>query len=107
MINKQDISDMVTELVASFQPQRVILFGSYAEDGATEQSDVDILVIKPVTDKNRYEMIRTIRQQLRNFRFPKDILVCSEEEYEREKDDFSSVIYPISQRGKVLYEAKS
>lgn len=35
-------------LVEQFQPEQVILFGSYAYGNPTEHSDVDLLVIKPI-----------------------------------------------------------
>jgi len=35
-------------LVEQFQPEQVILFGSYAYGDPTKHSDVDLLVVKPI-----------------------------------------------------------
>jgi len=42
-----------------YNAQRVILFGSYARNEATEDSDVDILVIAP-TKERFYERMATV-----------------------------------------------
>ncbi|NUO82560.1 nucleotidyltransferase domain-containing protein [candidate division KSB1 bacterium] len=40
-----EIGEMVEQIVASFSPERIILFGSYAYGKITTDSDVDLLVI--------------------------------------------------------------
>lgn len=37
-------------LVEQFHPEQVILFGSYAYGQPTQDSDVDLLVVKPIQD---------------------------------------------------------
>ena len=43
------IDDMVRRIAERFQPEKVILFGSYARGTAGPDSDVDLLVIMAVT----------------------------------------------------------
>ena len=40
------------EIVRRFQPERLILFGSYANGMPTEDSDVDILIVMPFEGKS-------------------------------------------------------
>ena len=45
MVDEKSIQDLRDRIAAEFQPQRIILFGSYAHGTAGADSDLDILVI--------------------------------------------------------------
>lgn len=45
MISNQTIKQAVDKIVAVANPRKVILFGSYAHGAATEDSDLDIMVV--------------------------------------------------------------
>ena len=58
MIERNRIQAFVDEVVRQFQPERVVLFGSYARGGAGEDSDVDVLVvIDALTDREELEVV--------------------------------------------------
>jgi uncharacterized protein len=87
-------------LVEKFQPEQVILFGSYAYGNPTEDSDIDLLVIKSVKTSSRAEAtaIRKALQPLRRegANLPLDILVRDPQDLAkrlREGADFHSDIY--------------
>lgn len=66
-------------LVEQFHPEQVILFGSYAYGEPTEDSDVDLLVVKD-TGKSPVSEATRIRRALRHLRhtvsnLPLDIMV--------------------------------
>jgi uncharacterized protein len=44
------ITDVVSKLKAEYQPEKIILYGSYAYGKPTEDSDIDLFIIKD-TDK--------------------------------------------------------
>lgn len=46
MLTRNEIDILVKRIAARIQPQRIIIFGSYAKGRATIKSDLDILVIK-------------------------------------------------------------
>lgn len=100
MINK--ISDFSSSIVDLFNPDKVILFGSHAAGIATEDSDVDILVIMPFKGKPA-RMALEILNRL-NPKFPIDLIVRTPEQIEDRlaKGDF--FIKEIIEKGKVLYE---
>jgi predicted nucleotidyltransferase len=50
------LPEVVQRLVAALQPEKVILFGSYAYGQPTPDSDVDLLIVMKTSapDKERY-----------------------------------------------------
>jgi predicted nucleotidyltransferase len=45
MTSLQDIQDYANKIAERFQPEKIILFGSYAYGTPTKDSDVDLMVI--------------------------------------------------------------
>jgi predicted nucleotidyltransferase len=96
------IQQMVRRLVKQFSPEQVILFGSHARGNAGPDSDVDLLVVTPVTGSKR-EMEIEMRVALHNIAVPKDIIIVTPEEIERKRNIVGTVVYPALREGKVLY----
>ena len=46
MLTPNEIDNLVQRIVGRIQPQKVMIFGSYAKGTATIKSDLDLLVIK-------------------------------------------------------------
>ncbi len=44
MVDAQTIQELCDHIVRDFQPERIILFGSYASGNPTQDSDADLLV---------------------------------------------------------------
>ena len=63
MVTNEQIQAVTDVIVDHFKPQAVILFGSYATGTATEDSDIDILVIKK-TDLPRHRRLIGLGQKL-------------------------------------------
>jgi len=103
MVTMQQIEQFGRDIGREFQPERVLLFGSYARGTATRDSDVDLLVILPFEGKPVEKSVE-IRLRLRPG-FPVDLLVRTPERV-RERlamgDDF---MRELLEEGKVLYEA--
>ncbi len=97
------IDEMTKRIVHKFNPDKIILFGSYARGDAGQDSDVDLLVIMPVASSKR-EVAVEIGLELYDAGLPKDIVVATPEEIERYRDVSGTVIYPALREGKVLYE---
>lgn len=73
------IQNYVQRLVQCGAPLGIILFGSQARDTATEDSDVDFLVIDETTDLHHHRAIM-YRQALRPRMVPVDLLVLTPQE---------------------------
>ena len=72
MISLSQIQTFSQHIVEKFQPERIILFGSYADGQPTKDSDVDLLVILPFEEMPVQKAI-AIRQQVRA-PFPLDLM---------------------------------
>jgi len=99
---EQAIQMMVERLVDRFDPDQIILFGSQARGTAGPGSDVDLLVIMPVTGSKREKRVE-MRVALHDIAAPKDILLATPEEVLRYKDVVGAIIRPALREGKVLY----
>ncbi|MBU0512881.1 MAG: nucleotidyltransferase domain-containing protein [Chloroflexi bacterium] len=103
MIEREKITAFCDRVVEQFQPEKVILFGSYAYGSPTPDSDVDVLVVLPFKGKNP-EKATEIWMASRP-RFPIDIMVRKPQELQRRLELGDVFLQEIIERGTVLYEA--
>jgi len=99
------LNEIIGKLKENYDPLKVILFGSYAYGEPTDDSDIDLFIVKN-TDKRRSDRFVDVKRVLynSNIRVPISPLVYTKEELEervRIGDDF---ILEILQKGVVLYE---
>lgn len=97
------IDQAVRRIVAGFQPERIILFGSRARGTADERSDVDILVIMPFSGSRR-ELAWQIDKSLYGLGLARDVVVLRQEEFDRDREVPGTIARPAAMEGKVLYE---
>ncbi len=93
----------VERIVEELQPEKIILFGSYAHGTPTPDSDVDLLVIME-TDAPSKERSWAVSRLLLPRPFPVDILVRTPQEIERALARGDFFIREIITHGRVLYE---
>ncbi len=91
----------IERLIREVNPEKIILFGSYAYGNPTPDSDVDLLVIVRYAG-SRKERYRAVSLALRPRLFPADLLVYTPEEMEKRLPN-SFFLQEILARGKVLY----
>jgi len=97
---------LITEcIVREYQPDKIILFGSWARGDAGEQSDIDLLVISDREERlPRYKRGLDVRLLLSQFQTPKDILFYTHKDVERWQDVPQAFINTVLREGRVLYE---
>ncbi|MFH0774195.1 MAG: nucleotidyltransferase domain-containing protein [bacterium] len=103
-ITPELISYIVEKIVQGIQPEKILLFGSYARDDFNQDSDLDLFIIKDGEESSRL-MRRKVDALLRGRKFAVDLLVRKSKEVEwnfRAKNPF--YLYHIFKDGKVLYE---
>ena len=101
MVTHEQIDAAVRILAEAARPARIVLFGSHARGDAREDSDVDLLVIRPRVDDRAREMVR-LRRLLRPLRIPAEVLVYSEEEVARWGGQPGSALYWALREGRVV-----
>ncbi len=99
------LKEAVRRIIENFNPEKIILFGSYAYGQPTADSDIDLMVIMNTEEKPHKRAV-SLRKALKGIGIPKDIIVKTPEEFERFKDIIGTIIYPAAHKGKVLYERR-
>lgn len=106
MIGADKISDIVNKIVLGYNPEMIILFGSYALGNPNENSDLDLFVIKS-TDLPRPLRTVEVRKIIYGLMVPVDLIVYTPEEIDESKDNRYSFVNEVLNTGKVLYERAS
>jgi len=110
MKNHNYVNSLI-EAIKPSDPYKIILFGSYAGGTATENSDIDMVVILDNDDvartyderlKKRLYINKLVRNI--NYNVALDILVYSKEEYRIVKNCGNYFIHEIEKTGKIVYE---
>jgi predicted nucleotidyltransferase len=93
MVSDEILRIATERLVQEFQPRRVILFGSHARGTADAHSDVDLLVVCPVSGSRRALMVAMDRA-LGGLGFARDVIVLTPEEFEIDRHIPGTVARP-------------
>ena len=104
-ITPELINYIVEKIVREIQPEKIILFGSYARGDFNRSSDLDLFIVKDDKEKSSRMIRRKVDALLRGRKFAVDLLVRKPKEVEwnfRAKNPF--YLYHIFRDGKVLYE---
>ena len=104
-VSQKLIREMVNRIVRRFDPEKVILFGSYATGKAGPDSDVDLLVVMPIIGSKRKKAVE-IGVALHDMGVAKDVIVVRPDEFEWRKDIIGTIEWPAAHEGKVLYAQK-
>ncbi|OGW52231.1 MAG: hypothetical protein A2Z50_06405 [Nitrospirae bacterium RBG_19FT_COMBO_42_15] len=99
------IKEAVKRIIDGFNPEKIILFGSYAYGHPSPDSDLDLLIIMNTNAKPHKRAV-PIRKVLKGIGIPKDVIVKTPEEFERFKDVIGTIIYPAAHKGRLLYERR-
>ena len=103
-MNYSDAIPVISRQIAEqFNPEKIVLFGSYAYGTPSDESDVDLLVILPFEGKSAHksvEIIRAIKPCI-----PLDVIVRTREQIAERLCQNDFFLREIMEKGKVLYEA--
>jgi predicted nucleotidyltransferase len=104
IITHELIEYLVQKIVPEIQPQKIILFGSYARGDFGQDSDLDLFIITDSQGSSR-AVRRRVEALLWGREFPVDLIVRTPAEVEwnvRARNPF--YLHHILKQGKVLYE---
>ena len=103
MITVDQIRQVSDEIARRFQPERIILFGSYAYGTPTEDSDVDLLVVLPFEGRRAKKAIEIRSAVYAEFAMDLIPITADRLKHRLEIEDF--FLREVVEKGKVLYEA--
>jgi predicted nucleotidyltransferase len=96
----------IVEHLKPLQPEKILLFGSFAYGQPNDESDIDLFIIKnlPKEELRDYKLKirRKVRDLIAKYRIGFDIIVASEEMIKDRDDYFYRV--ELKKKAKVLYE---
>ena len=104
-VSEDVINDIAKRIVDAVNPEKIILFGSYAYGKPTKNSDLDILVIMN-SKLPRYKRSVPIYKALAGILIPKDIITYTPQEVEEWDEVPQAFITTAVSKGKVVYEKK-
>jgi len=104
VITQEKIKETVDKIAKEHQPEKIILFGSYAWGNPNPDSDVDLFIVKKT--ENTRKTTREIDGSLWGRTFPIDIIVYTPENVKKRIEMGDFFIRNIFNKGKLLYESR-
>ncbi len=99
------LQGLLQKLLAQYEPQKVILYGSYAYGNPRPNSDIDLLIIKETSERfiDRWATVRHILTDPKR-KAPIEPLVLTPHEVETRLRKGDQFVAEIIKRGRLLYE---
>ena len=106
MISKEKVLDILEAEIPFikkvYHVHKIGLFGSYARGQASENSDVDLMVVAE-SELPRFKRSRELYKLFRPYPFGMDLVVYTPEEIERGKKSPLSFVSRVLREGKTIY----
>ena len=106
MNSEREIEKIVKRIADEYRSLRVILFGSHAWGQPTDDSDIDLLIVKETSDRfiDRWVKVRELISDPTR-RIPVEPIVMTPEELDRRIARGDHFFQRIVTHGKLLYAA--
>ena len=100
-----EIEELKEQFINQLMPLKIYLFGSFANDTYTEESDFDFYIIVNDEIKNLKDLTTQAYRSIRKIKKrPVDIIVGTESTFENKKN-IPSVENEVVKKGVLLYES--
>lgn len=99
---EKKLKEVTDKIVREFQPEKIILFGSWAWGEPNDDSDVDLFIVKE-TDNTRNTAIKISGSIFPRF-IAMDFIVYTPDQLKKELEIEEPFITKVMKAGKVLYE---
>lgn len=96
------ISEIKEKIVKELDPEKIILFGSYAWGTPTDDSDVDLFIVKEMQESRRKKQTE-LRKKLFRLGVPMDIIIYTPQELKYRIDLKDFFFEKIINSGKQIY----
>lgn len=102
MLSSADIEQLKERIAQAMKPDMIFLFGSYAENRATPDSDVDLMVVME-SGLAPHKRNVAVKRLFPRRSFSLDAFVYTPQEFARFKDIPGTIVYTATHHGKLLY----
>jgi predicted nucleotidyltransferase len=103
VISTDIVNEIVQRIVERFDPEKIILFGSYARGEAREDSDIDLLIVAE-TDLPPPERYPAVRRVVGDLPYAFDLFLIPPAQYHRRRTVVNNLEYLADKYGRVMYE---
>jgi predicted nucleotidyltransferase len=105
MYSAQDFDIIKNAILDEIMPSRIILFGSYATNNQTAASDIDIMILmqEEISRKEKLELLYRIEKRFLNLKYPIDVILKSQKQYEMYRNYTGTISYDVSRQGRILW----
>jgi len=102
---KKLLDKIIDILKEKYKPEKIILFGSYAWGEFTEDSDIDLLIIKE-TDKKRIDRFVEAKRLIYNpeIKIPISPIVLTQKELDERINSGDDFLKEVIENGVILHE---
>lgn len=111
MIDISELESKIVERLKPLDPEKIILFGSYASGNPREDSDIDLYVVTkddfiPETWKEKNNIYLEVANRLQDIlqEHPTDLITHTKKMHEKFVEMNSSFAKDIMENGVVIYE---
>lgn len=102
MIDIEELKPLIVERLKPLDPDKIILFGSYANGTPTEESDIDLFLLKDEYQENiEAAALVKLRDLMKKYKIGFDVLSASAKFLSQREDPFYKV--DILSKGSVIY----
>ena len=102
MVNEKRLEEIKEKIVGAINPEKIILFGSYASGTPAKESDIDLVVIWE-TKLNPHRRNVFLSRLFPGRNFSLDIFAFTKEEAGKFKDIAGTLLYEAFHHGRVIY----
>ncbi len=102
MVNIKELQPLIVERLLSLNPEKIILFGSYAYGTPRNDSDIDLFLVKDNAEENiEATALMKLRDLMKQYKVGFDVLSASSRFLSERSDPFYTE--DILSKGLVLY----
>lgn len=97
---ENELDKIIRQIAKRYQPKSMILFGSLARGVIHENSDIDLCIVIDTASKRKLvaDMYLNVESDI-----PFDLIIYTQEEWERNIHNTSSFAYHILKEGRILH----
>lgn len=101
MTATKEVNKIIKQIKKGYNPEKIILFGSFAYGRPKKNSDVDLMIIKKTKERPIQRMMNAAK--LVKSPLGTDILIYTPKEWETALKEQNYFIKEVEKKGKIVY----